>query len=173
MGCGFRQHVPIAVEHIAKAQAVAIGPASRTHDMAREVNGSLAVGQDRFNTNPVSILDLKIVDCTPGRRCVLRVLIGQSYCHTLMVPINPLDPDVTERSCGSNSAGVLDNRGERRFPCLELIDRRTLDRTEYSDLGTGGRHKQRIPALKRRGAAPDTIKKKIEEGELGNKLLAR
>ncbi len=77
--------------------------------MACQVNCPLAIRQDRFNANPVSVFDLEIVDCTSGGLWALRVALGQSYRHTLTVGVDPFDPDVAERSRGSKSAGILDD----------------------------------------------------------------
>ncbi len=54
----------------------------------------------------------------------------------------------------------------------ELIDRRTLDRAKDCDLGTSGRHEQRVPALKGRTAVTNTMKQKVVEIDLLNQLLA-
>ena len=140
--------------------------------MACQVNCPLAIRQDRFNTNPVPVFDLEIVDCAAGGLWALLAVIGQGYRHTLMVGVNPFDPDVAERSRGGESTGILDDRSECCLLGFELIDRGTLDRAKYCNLGAGGRHKQRIPALKERAAVPNTMKQEVVEIDLFNQLLA-
>jgi hypothetical protein len=103
------QHVPIAVKHVAEAHAVAIGQTSGTNDMACEVNGLVAVRQDRIHANPVSILDLEIVDRIPVSLLALCAVIVQRHRYALMVGVDAVNPDVAERSCRGKSARVLDN----------------------------------------------------------------
>ena len=70
----------------------------------------MAVGQDRFNANPISILDLEIVDRIPISLWALCAVIVQSQRYALlMAGVNAFDPDVAERCRGCKSARVLDD----------------------------------------------------------------
>ncbi len=56
---GLGQQVLIAVKHIAEPHAVGVGHAARANDVAREIDGALAVGQNRLDANAISISYLR------------------------------------------------------------------------------------------------------------------
>src|ERR1700744_5876562 len=109
-GSGLGQHVPIAAKHITQAHAVAIRQTSGTNDMSCEVNGPMAVRQDRFNANPGSLPDLELVDRIPISLQVLCAVIVQSHRYALlMAGVNAFDSDVAERFRGGKAARVPDD----------------------------------------------------------------
>jgi hypothetical protein len=97
------------MKHVAKAQPIAVGEASGTNNMAREVNGLLAIRQDRLYADPISVLNLEFSKLIAGSLQALRSVVAQRYCYTLLVSVDPFDPDVVGRSRCGEASGVVDD----------------------------------------------------------------
>src|SRR5580658_470747 len=112
------------MQYIAEVHAIHVGQAARTRDMALQIDDPLAIGQDRFNANAIPILYLKRID----RRAIsLRTLIAGKIERdrlALTVGIDTLNDDVAERSRNRITTSVIEERSQRCFAGLHLVNRR-------------------------------------------------
>src|SRR6185312_8732462 len=123
------KHVLIALQHIAKTHAVGVGQSSRTNNVSFEINGTLAVWQDWCNADTIAILHLKRSD---GLLIALRTFFSSHFQGdglALLIGIDALNRDVTERSRCGKAACIPHHRSKRRLSCLKLVNCRALDRS--------------------------------------------
>jgi hypothetical protein len=65
--------------------------------MPSEINRALAIRQNRFDADAITIFHLKACERIIGSLRTSTACVWQRNCHSLMVRIDTLDPNVSER----------------------------------------------------------------------------
>src|SRR5271156_280921 len=139
--------------------------------MALQVDDPLAIGQDWFDANAISILYLERIDrISISLRTLLAGKIQRDRL-ALAVGIDALDDDVAERSCNGKATSVIQERGQRCFAGFHLVNRGPLDRTVDRYLRTGRRDQQRVSAFKMPTSMANAVQQEVVKINLLYQLL--
>src|ERR1700730_13663635 len=98
MRSGLGEHIPIAVQHVTQVHTIPVRETARTYDVAFQIDGTLAVRKNWFDTDSVSVLHLKGSNDVPiGLRAWLTINVRRRcYRLAMTVGVNALDSDMAE-----------------------------------------------------------------------------
>ena len=121
---GLGQEIGIGMDEIGNAHAFAVGVLAGMENMAVEINGLLAVGQDGRDADLVAILNLEIFERAGHRFLVIVFRQIEPQHGAAFVGDHALHFDVAESSGVEYAAGELQRFGKIAF-VIQFIDRGT------------------------------------------------